>query len=162
MKYLKVVNQTTSDGVGLRMSIYFSGCIHHCEGCHNESSWNPKFGHIVDSDFINKIITAYQKNPLLDGITLTGGDPLYNFDDFENFIKIIKKALDCNIWVYTGYEYEQIMNNDFMKYIDILVDGKFQKELFNPELIFRGSSNQRIIDVKKTRQQGEVVTIYND
>lgn len=150
MKYLKIIDETISDGIGLRLSVYFSGCNHQCKNCHNKSSWNPNNGTEVTDEVINYIIEKYKSNPLLDGITLTGGDPLYNFNDFTYLVSQLKKALNCNIWVYTGYTYEEIQDQDFIKYIDVIVDGKFKSELFDPTLQFRGSSNQRIINVNHT------------
>ncbi|MFV0499930.1 MAG: anaerobic ribonucleoside-triphosphate reductase activating protein [Bacilli bacterium] len=150
MKYLKILNETISDGVGLRLSIYLSGCSHHCPYCHNESSWNENNGYDLDDGVIENIVTTYQNNPMLSGITFTGGDPLFNFKEFTYLIKKIKLALNCNIWVYTGYTYEQIKNEEFIYYIDVLVDGKFEIKSRCLSLYFRGSKNQRIIDVKSS------------
>lgn len=145
MKYLKIIDETISDGMGLRMSVYLSGCTHHCSNCHNRDSWDPNNGTTVTNEIIDEIIEKYQSNPLLDGITFTGGDPLYNFEEFYSLVSTIKNRLNCNIWVYTGYTYSEIKNEPFTKYIDVLVDGKFVPDLFDPTLQFRGSSNQNII-----------------
>ncbi len=147
MRYLQIIDQTISDGLGLRMAIYFSGCKHHCKNCHNKSSWDPNNGAIVDDEVINTIIKKYKSNPLLDGITLTGGDPLYNFEEFHKVVKTLKDNLNCNIWLYTGYTYEQIKNEPFIKYINTLVDGKYEDDLYDPTLRFRGSSNQNILHI---------------
>ncbi|MFV0424620.1 MAG: anaerobic ribonucleoside-triphosphate reductase activating protein [Bacilli bacterium] len=161
MNYLKIINETISDGVGLRMSIYLAGCSHECNGCHNKSSWNEKNGKNLDDATIAYIINAYKNNPLLNGITFTGGDPLYNFESFNILIKKIKQELNCNIWVYTGYVFEEILNESFMKYIDVLVDGKFMIEKYSPLLYFKGSTNQRIIDVVESFKKNKVVSLIN-
>lgn len=156
-----IINETVSDGVGLRMSLYLSGCRHKCVGCHNRQSWNPNNGDIFDERMFQSVIAQYKSNPLLSGITLTGGDPLYDFDAFTILIKKLKHALACNIWVYTGYEYEKIAQKPFMQYIDVLVDGKFIQKLYAPDLTFKGSRNQRIIDVQKSQKKGRIVTLFD-
>ncbi len=148
MKYLKIIDETISDGTGIRMSIYFSGCKHKCKNCHNPLSHDPNIGSEVTDEVIELFTKNYRQNPLLDGITLTGGDPLYNFEEFTYLVKNLKAKLNCNIWVYTGYTYEEIKDEEFIKYIDVLVDGKFKEELYDQSLQFRGSSNQRIINIQ--------------
>ncbi len=153
MRILKVFKETISDGPGFRYSIYFSGCSHGCEGCHNPDSWNPDNGEILDDEYFNKIVGEIKGNKMLSGITLSGGDPFYNSKELLDFlIKLRKEVGDINIWCYTGFTIEQISENSIMKecwnYIDTLVDGKFIKDLYLADLDFRGSTNQRIIYVK--------------
>lgn len=146
---LNVYPETIADGEGLRYSIYLSGCIHACPGCHNEASWKPKEGVLFTEEVFANIIDTIQKNPLLDGITLSGGDPFFNPEALLDILKRLKAETQLNIWCYTGYTYEQLMEDPRRKpclnYIDTLVDGRFEISLFDPRLSFRGSSNQRLI-----------------
>ena len=152
---LRVINiypETVSDGFGIRFSIYFAGCRHHCRGCHNPQSWNPHNGRVLDSAFAEDIIARINANPLLDGVTFSGGDPLFNPEEFLKFLKLLKQKTKQNVWCYTGYIYEDLLSDDLrmecLKYCDVLVDGPFVEEKFNPRLFFRGSENQRIIYLK--------------
>lgn len=163
MKIIKIFKETISDGIGFRYSIYFSGCNHNCEGCHNKETWKGDIGKFLDEEYMNEIVDEINKNSMLDGITLSGGDPFFNPDELLNFLKEIKAKTSKNIWSYTGYTFENLLIDSTMKecldYIDVLVDGKFQKNNYHPDLYFRGSSNQRIIDVKESLKSNEVVTL---
>ena len=147
LRILKIYNETIADGEGLRYSIYLSGCRHKCIGCHNQMSWNPLQGRLLTEE----IITEINSNPLLDGVTFSGGDPFYYPQSFLQLLKIVKQQTNQNIWVYTGYTYEQLLlDNDLsacLDYIDVLVDGRFEQEKFSPSIPFRGSTNQRILKV---------------
>lgn len=149
LKLLRTFKETIVDGVGLRYSIYFSGCSHACPGCHNEYSWNPNNGTELTYEILNEIANEINQNELLDGITISGGDPLFNPKDILKVLKFLKKKTKKNIWMYTGYTLEEIKKDDLrkkcLKYVDVLVDGRFIKELYDPNIKFRGSSNQRII-----------------
>ena len=149
LRILGIYRETIVDGEGLRYSIYFSGCPHACPGCHNEESWNPCNGEKMTYEKLEEIAEEINSNELLDGITVSGGDPLFNPVEMFEVLKFLKKKTGKNIWVYTGYTIEDILENRerkaCLKYIDVLVDGLFIKELYSPALKFRGSSNQRII-----------------
>lgn len=156
---LKVVESTTVDGPGLRTSIYCAGCVNGCVGCHNPQSWDIKAGVPTDiDDLMKKIVDEDFCN-----VTFTGGDPMYQAKEFAQLARRIKSETDKNIWCYTGYTYEHIKNNaemmELFENLDVLVDGPFVSSLKDENLIFKGSSNQRLIDVKKTLESGNVVEV---
>lgn len=152
LRLINTFKETIVDGEGLRYSLYFAGCTHACKGCHNPKSWNPTCGEVITYDLLEKIVKEINNNELLDGITISGGDPLYNPIDMLKVLKFLKKKTQKNIWLYTGFTLEEIkkdkLRSKCLKYIDVLVDGKFIQELYDPFLKFRGSSNQKIIYLK--------------
>lgn len=149
LRIIDYIDGTIVDGPGLRTSIYFAGCRHACLGCHNPESWSFDAGKDVS---IDEIVNHIKENGF--NITLTGGDPLYQIDEIIKLCKEIRK-LGLNIWCYTGFKYEEILSDKSLKqilsYIDVLVDGPFIKELRDIGLRFRGSSNQRLIDVNRSK-----------
>ncbi len=145
LRVLDIVEGTSVDGVGLRTSIYFAGCEHHCEGCHNPQSWDSNAGKDMSIDEIMAIVIENDYN-----VTFSGGDPLMQIPSLVALAKEIANA-GYKIWCYTGYTFETISKSaklsQILPYLDVLVDGPFVKRLRDPDLLFRGSSNQRIIDV---------------
>lgn len=150
-----LVPESFVDGDGIRFAIFMQGCLRNCEGCHNPETHALDGGRLVDTA---EIISAIKKNPLLDGITLTGGEPFLQVDA-ANEIACAAKKLGLNVWCYTGFTFEELPPEvaPLIKNIDVLIDGEFIESLRDLELQFRGSHNQRIIDLKKTREQNKIV-----
>lgn len=144
MRVLNIISGTIVDGEGLRTSIYFAGCKHHCKGCHNPESWDFNGGKDMTVDEIFKVIEENKFN-----VTYSGGDPLFqNLDDLALLSKKIHN-IGLNIWLYTGFTIENLKKdnkyNEILDNIDVIVDGPFIEEKKDLTLKFRGSSNQRII-----------------
>lgn len=145
---LNVRTRDIANGEGIRVSVWFAGCIHHCKGCHNPSTWKWKQGKPLDTQLINKILDACSKEHIA-GMTLTGGDPLFvkNIDGILALCQAFRDRFknQKTIWLWTGYKYEDIPFKEVLPYIDVLIDGKFVEELKDPSLKYRGSSNQKVI-----------------
>lgn len=154
---LDIVRGTTVDGPGFRTSVYGSGCTHRCKACHNPQSWDAKSGTAHSVESILNII----KQEEFFGVTFSGGDPLMQIDGFTELAKRIKAETKKNIWCYTGYVFESIVHSErlskILPHIDVLVDGRYMEALHDSDLLFRGSSNQRIIDVQKSLTAGKLV-----
>lgn len=154
LRVLDIVGGTTVDGPGLRTSIYFAGCTHHCPGCHNPQSWDADGGTEMTIDEIVKIVEDNDFN-----VTLSGGDPLMNPENMALLARRLKEN-GRTIWCYTGYTYEQIAGNErftpLLEMIDVLVDGPFIEAKRDISLRFRGSSNQRLIDLHRSHP-GQIV-----
>ena len=151
------------DGEGIRTVVWTQGCPHHCFGCHNSETWDFEDGALIDIEDIKKRFKSLKAQ---DGITFSGGDPMCQAEACSELAKYAK-SLGLNIWCYTGYTFEQLMllskSNkhimDFLKQIDVLVDGRFILEEKSYDAIFRGSKNQRIIDVKKSLSKNKVCLV---
>ena len=145
-----VVPESIVDGEGIRYAIFMQGCLRHCEGCHNPATHPLDGGKIVDT---SELITAIKKNPLLSGITLTGGEPLLQIPPALELAKATKN-LGLNVWCYTGYTLEEIppAAHELLNFIDVLVDGPFILAQRDLELDFRGSRNQRVINLNEWRR----------
>lgn len=154
-----IVEESIVDGLGIRMAIFTQGCCHHCPGCHNPNTHDASAGR---TDTTERIIDAMHHNRLIDGITLTGGEP---FMQPEACTRIANAAHEAglNVWAYTGYTFEQLLEDDeksrLLRAVDVLVDGSFLLAQRSLELHFRGSKNQRIIDVPRSLAEGKVITI---
>lgn len=162
IQVLDIIEDTMVDGPGFRTSIYCAGCHHECPGCHNPQSWNPGGGHQMTTDEVMKIIVA---DPYAN-VTFSGGDPLYQAEGFTELARAIRSQTQKTIWCYTGFTFEAIVKipryRQLLDEIDVLVDGPFVKSLRDEDLLFRGSSNQRLIDVPASLAKGEVVEFHPD
>jgi len=151
------VNDSIVDGPGLRLTVFTQGCPHHCPGCHNPQSHSFEGGQLRD---IDEILTMAKENPLLDGITLSGGEPFCQPEACAQ-IAVGAHKLGLNVWCYTGYSYENLLASKekraLLEQVDILVDGPFILEEHSLDIRFRGSKNQRIIDVKNSLLENRVV-----
>lgn len=155
---LDIVEDTTVDGPGFRTSIYCAGCAHHCPGCHNPQSWATDAGQEMDVEDIMQVIEA---DPYAPGVTFTGGDPMQQPEGFAALATAIRQRTNKDIWCYTGYTYEHILQmpaqRNLLSLVDVLVDGPYMAAQRSEELLFRGSANQRIIDVQQSLCTGQVV-----
>lgn len=164
MLYLmKMVREDQLNGDGVRVTLFFSGCSHRCKGCHNPTTWKYGTGKAFDALKQAEFVTELAKD-FVSGVTFTGGDPLYedNRADIIRMAKLIKENFpEKTIWVYTGYTFNQIMADETMKgildYADVLVDGRFKLEKADIDYPWAGSTNQRVIDVKASLNEGKVV-----
>lgn len=156
---LSIVHDTMVDGPGFRTAIYCAGCPNHCPGCHNPQSWDIQNGTMTSTDEIMKEIMS---DPFAN-VTFTGGDPMFQPEGFKELAQKIRKASNKTIWCYTGYKFENLQKNPqqlaLLQQIDVLVDGPFIEALRDKDLFFRGSSNQRIINVRKSLESGKVVEL---
>ena len=164
MRYHNITKDDMLNGDGLRVVLWVSGCSHCCKECHNPITWDPNGGLLFDDAAKNEIFEELGKS-YISGITFSGGDPLHvanTFEVTELAKEIREKFPDKTIWLYTGSLWEEARHLDIVKYLDVLVDGEFMIDKKNTELHWKGSSNQRVIDVKKTLQEGEVVLHEED
>ena len=159
MKYHNITKDDMLNGDGLRVVLWVSGCSHKCKGCHNAVTWDENVGLDFDESAKNELFAELEKD-YVSGITFSGGDPLFH-SNRECVGKLIneinEKFSDKTIWLYTGYTWEDIKDLDFIKHVDVLVDGRFEEDKKDVNLFWKGSSNQRVINVKSTLQSGNVV-----
>lgn len=155
MRYHNITKDDMLNGDGLRVVLWVAGCSHCCKDCHNPITWDPNGGVLFDDAAKAELFEQLDK-PYISGITFSGGDPLHaaNRLDVRNLMEEIKtKYPDKTIWLYTGDVWENILHYPLMKFVDVLVDGEFVADLKDPKLLWKGSGNQRVIDVQKTLAQ---------
>ena len=145
--------ESVVDGPGLRLTVFLRGCPHHCRGCHNPQTWSFSGGRDVTS---SDIVERLKRSPMQRGITFSGGEPLMQADALLPVTAWIK-SLGYSVWVYTGFLWEQVSTMPLLQYVDTLVDGPFILAEKSLELRFRGSKNQRVIDVQQSLKSGSVV-----
>lgn len=159
MRYHNITKDDMLNGDGLRVVLWLAGCPHRCPECHNPVTWDENGGIPFDDNAKNELFEIINK-PYISGITFSGGDPLLlqNIPELTVLIKEIKEKFpDKTIWLYTGYLWKEIKDLELIQYIDVVVDGRFLVNLKDNQLKWRGSSNQRVIDVKETLKTGNVV-----
>ena len=168
--YAKINKNDIANGPGVRVSVFFSGCEHYCKGCFNSEAWDFNYGKEFNSDTINEILDAMKPN-YIKGLTVLGGEPMH-YNNAYALLKLCEAVKnrypDKTIWVYTGYTYEELEEMNIFahtillnQFIDVLVDGRFIEDLKDITLRFKGSSNQRIIDIKATRAT-QSITLWSD
>ena len=159
MRYNKIRKMDISNGPGVRASIFFQGCEFHCKDCFNPETWDFKCGEEFTDDTIKKVLDICSKDYIV-GLSILGGEPMHpkNIEGTTKLAKEFKKLYpNKTIWTWSGFTFEALKGKEVLNYIDVLVDGQFKTELFNPKLKWRGSSNQRVIDVKKSLKQNKIV-----
>jgi anaerobic ribonucleoside-triphosphate reductase activating protein len=149
------------NGTGLRVVLWVAGCNHGCKGCHNPVTWDINGGLAFDEAAKEELFEQLRK-PYIEGITLSGGDPLHpaNRSGVAALVEEMRNTFpDKNIWLYTGFSWDEIKYLPLLEQVDVLVDGKFMEALKDTKLHWKGSSNQKIIDVKSTLEQGSIILI---
>lgn len=174
LNYADIKQYDVANGVGVRVSIFVSGCTHHCKNCFNKETWDFNYGHPFTDKNIADII-EYLKPTYVSGLSVLGGEP-FEPDNQRGLLPLLRKVKEVypekTIWCYSGYLFdEQIVGemckqleetSEMLSYIDILVDGRYEEERKNLKIRFRGSDNQRIIDVPRSMATGEVVVLQDD
>lgn len=159
MRYAQIRPFDVANGEGIRVSVFVTGCTHKCPNCFNGLYQDPNYGDPWTEE-TTKLLTSYLKNPVVTGLTLLGGEPMQN-TELTEVLREVKKEVRKPIWVYSGYTYEQILTDErrrgLLEECDVLVDGLFIDALKDLKLRFRGSSNQRIIDIRKSLEAGKPV-----
>lgn len=173
MRYTDIYKTDTTNGVGIRVVLWTSGCSHHCYQCHNPQTWSPDNGTLYTEATVNEIMDALDKS-YIDGITLSGGDPLFdgNLEEIFKLVQKIKTELpQKTIWIYSGFTWEEIhgeygneqiaqrmqLRKNIVEMCDVFVDGKFELEKKNIRLKYCGSENQKVIDVQKTLKENKII-----
>lgn len=164
MRYNKIRKMDISNGPGVRVSIFFQGCAFHCKNCFNPETWDFKAGKDFNDEVINKILDLCDDESIA-GLSMLGGEPWHplNIEGTTKLAKAFKERFpNKNIWSWSGFNFEEYLSKqDGIKFVDVIVDGQFVDELRNPNLKWKGSSNQRVIDVKKSLKKGKVI-LYED
>lgn len=157
--------ESFTDGPGVRYALFVQGCKHDCDGCHNKQTHDFNGGTPYTVDYLVEDIKSYDS---IDGVTLSGGDPLFQAEECAELAHRIKTETSLNIWCYTGFEFEELVKSKnesiqkLLSNIDVMVDSKFEKKHRNLGLRFRGSSNQRIIDVKESVKSNKIIVLELD
>lgn len=162
MRYAQLRKYDVANGQGIRSTIFVSGCSHHCYNCFNEEYQDFNYGNLWTEETTQTII-EYLSDESVAGLSLLGGEPMQNLE-LTQILRTIKKSVNKNIWIYSGYTFEQIIEDtkklELLKECDTLVDGLFVEDLKDLKLKFRGSSNQRIIDIKASLDSNKVILRY--
>ncbi len=158
MRYNLIRKMDISNGPGVRVSIFMQGCEFHCKNCFNPETWNFKDGKEFNAQTIDKVLELCEKDYVV-GLSILGGEPMHqaNIEGTKKLAKAFKeKYPNKSVWAWSGFRFEDLKDKDVLKYIDVLVDGQYKDELHDPTLKWRGSSNQRVIDVQKSLKDGKI------
>ena len=162
MRYNQIREMDISNGPGVRVSIFMQGCHFHCKNCFNKETWDFECGEEFTEDTIKRVLQLSNKE-YIKGLSILGGEPMHpnNIEGTTKLAKAFKEEYpDKTIWVWSGYRFdEDLKDKEVLNYIDVLVDGTYKDELHNPTLKWKGSSNQRVIDVSKSLMQKEIILI---
>ena len=164
MRYNKIRKMDIANGPGVRVSVFFQGCEFHCKGCFNKDTWDFCGGKEFTDETINKILELCEPDYIV-GLSMLGGEPMHpkNIEGTTKLAKAFKeKYPNKTLWSWTGFTFEGLKDKEVMNYLDVLIDGQFKEELFSPKLRWRGSSNQRVIDIKKTLKKNEIVLFKDE
>ena len=161
MYYSKIIPMDIANGPGWRVSLFVSGCRRHCKGCFNQEAWDFNYGEKFSWETVHELERLVM-NPNVSGLSILGGDPFEH--ENREWVEALCAYIKCNcpgkdIWVWTGYEFEDVRDLPVMRYIDVLVDGPFVEELKDLRLKYRGSSNQRVINVDESLRSCEMVLL---
>lgn len=162
MNYAQIRHYDVANGPGVRASIFVSGCTHNCKNCFNKEAQDFNYGNLYTKEVEDKFM-KYVLDDNTKGVSILGGEPLMQTMDNSllNLLKKIKKETNKEIWLWSGYTYEEAIlsekRKEILNYVDVLVDGRFEEENKSLLIKFRGSTNQRIIDLNKTRKEGKIV-----
>lgn len=170
MNYATIKKNDIANGTGVRVSLFVSGCRHRCKNCFNHEAWDFNYGKVFDDSVIEEILCAVN-HEYINGLSILGGEPFEpeNQDGVLTLLKKFKQKFpNKDVWCYSGFTFDELCDKrnknydkikDILSYTDVLVDGKFVEELKNLSLMFRGSENQNIIDVKKSLKEGQIVLL---
>lgn len=161
MRYNLIRKMDISNGPGVRVSIFMQGCSFHCKNCFNKETWDFEGGQEFTDETIDKVIDLCNK-PEVKGLSILGGEPMHptNIEGTTKLAKAFKeKYPEKNIWAWTGFKYEDIKDKDVFNYVDVLVDGQYKDELHDPTLKWKGSSNQRVIDIKESKRENKICEV---
>lgn len=162
MRYNKIRKMDISNGPGVRVSIFMQGCAFHCKNCFNKETWSFKDGEEFTEEVVEKVLELCSKDYIV-GLSILGGEPMHpnNIKGTTMLAKAFKeKYPNKTIWAWTGFLFDRdLKDKEVMNYIDVLIDGKYEDDLHDFRLKWRGSSNQRVIDVKKSLKKGEIVLL---
>ena len=159
MRYNQIRKMDIADGPGVRVSIFMQGCAFHCKNCFNSETWDFNGGKEFTDETIKKVLELCSED-YIKGLSILGGEPMHpnNIDGTTKLAKAFKeKYPNKTLWVWSGFLFEQLKNQEVLKYVDVLVDGQYVDELHDPRLKWKGSSNQRVIDVQKSLKQNKIV-----
>lgn len=165
MRYSKIRKMDIANGPGVRVSIFMQGCSFNCKNCFNKETHDFNGGEEFNEETIDRVLKLCD-NDVIEGLSILGGEPMHpkNIEGTTELAKKFKEKFpNKNIWIWSGFQFDKdLKDKEAMKYVDVLVDGQYKDELSNPTLKWKGSENQRVIDVQKSLEKNEILTLYNE